>query len=1175
MNSLSELLLKLDSFKELKKALEKNSSKINVQGVLDSQKEHLIFATYEHLKNKSIVVTHTERKARELYENLKFYYKEKVFHYPQKDILFYSADVKSVDIMKERSRIYEQLFSNEDIVIVLSIDALFDRLSPKEVLEKHFIDIKVGDEFSLSSLSKLLVNIGYKRRSQVENPGQFAIRGGIIDIFATSHSTATRIEFWGDEVDSIRILDEHNNRSIDKIDFLRVSPISELIYSQDDLLQAVGKITKEYTDTLSNFEKHGLHEEYDNLRHSFSSILEELTEFGTCKNMELLLPYFYEEKISLFDYLSKDYVVYFDDFNRIEERGKLIEVEYNESLNSRLTKGYMLQTSTKVINSLCDIFFKCSNLPCVNLTSLMGTSKTDLFKKSTLLNFDVKYPISTKNDIVAFKDEIKNYKQDGYCVILLSASKTRAQAFMNDLEEEGTYSTFYDNLEDVKLENNIYVLRGNINKGFIYPELKVAILSDNEVFVDAKTSKRKKFKDGKKINSYTDLQIGDYIVHVNHGIGVFKGVEKITVDGVSKDYVKVGFADGGNIYAPTNQLDLIQKYIGKETKNIKLNKLGSAEWNKTKQRTKKAVMILAKDLLELYAKREKSKGYEFCPDTTWQKEFEGDFLYQETDDQLNAIADVKADMESTKVMDRLVCGDVGYGKTEVAIRAAFKAVQDSKQVAYLCPTTILAQQHFNTFKQRLQDYPINVELLSRFRTKKQVEQSIENIKNGKSDILIGTHRLLSKDVIYKDLGLVIVDEEQRFGVTHKEKLKTLKENVDVLTLTATPIPRTLHMSMTGIRDMSVLNEPPQERVPIQTYVLENNDEYVKEAIRREINRNGQVFFLHNRVSSIESVASRIQKLAPDARVTFAHGQMSERELENIMNDFINHESDVLVCTTIIETGLDISNANTIIIDNADAMGLSTLYQLRGRVGRSHRNAFAYLLYKRDKVISEIAEKRLETIKQFTEFGSGFKVAMRDLEIRGAGTLLGEQQSGHFETVGYEMYCKLLEEAIQELKGEEIVEDITTVVELQTSAYIPEYYIQDELQKIDIYKKIALLRSEEDHIDLEDELIDRFGDIPKEVTQLINIALTKVYLNSLGIVSLLQNGQYIHITCSQNAKLSLPNIKEIGAKDFGRVKLTLGKNPLIIYKIKGDYKKKNYDILGEVREFIDSIKASTN
>ncbi|MFV0519710.1 MAG: transcription-repair coupling factor [Lachnospirales bacterium] len=1171
MNSLTEMLLKLDSFNTLKKALEKNSSKVNLQGVLDSQKEHLVFAVSENLNNKSIVVTHTERKAKELYENLKFYYKEKVYHYPQKDILFYSADVKSVDIMKERSKIYEQLFSNNDIVIVLSIDALFDRLSPKEILEKHFIDIKVGDEFSLETLSKHLINIGYKRRSIVENPGQFAIRGGIIDIFSTSHSTAARIEFWGDEVDSIRILDEYNNRSIEKIDFLRVSPISELIFSQDELYKAITKITKEYTESLSNFEKYGLLEEYDNLRHSFSQILEELKEFGSCKNMELLIPYFYEEKISLFDYLSKDFIVYFDDITRIDERGRLIELEYNESLNNRLTKGYMLKTSTKVINTLEDIFFKCKNVSCVNLTSIMASTKNELFKNSTTIDFNVKYPLTVKNDIVAFKDELKSYKEDGYTVILLCGSKTRGKTLLQDLADENVYGSFYDNLNDVVLENNIYVIRGTISKGFIYPDLKIAVLSDSEVFVESKNTKRKKFKDGKKINSYTDLQVGDYIVHINHGIGVFKGVEKITVDGVSKDYIKVGFADGGNIYAPTNQLDLIQKYIGKESKNIKLNKLGSSDWNNTKQRTKKAVMILAKDLLELYAKREQTKGYEYSEDTTWQKEFENDFLYQETDDQLNAIYDVKSDMESTKVMDRLICGDVGYGKTEVAIRAAFKAVQDSKQVAYLCPTTILAQQHYNTFTQRLKDYPINVELLSRFRTKKEIEKSIENIKNGKSDILIGTHRLLSKDVSYKDLGLVIVDEEQRFGVSHKEKLKKLKENVDVLTLTATPIPRTLHMSMTGIRDMSVLSEPPQERVPIQTYVLENNDEYIKEAIQREVNRNGQVFFLHNRVNSIESVANRIQGLVPNAKVVYAHGQMSERELENIMKDFINHEYDVLVCTTIIETGLDISNANTIIIDNADTMGLSTLYQLRGRVGRSHRNAFAYLLYKRDKVISEIAEKRLETIKQFTEFGSGFKVAMRDLEIRGAGTLLGEQQSGHLETVGYEMYCSLLEQAIQELKGESVAEEITTVIELQTSAYIPEYYIQDELQKIEIYKKIALLRTEEDEIDLEDELIDRFGDIPKETTQLINIALTKVYLNNLGIISLLQNGQYVHITCNQNAKLSLPSIDDINKKDFGRIKLTLGKNPLIIYKIKGDYKKKGYDILGEINEFISSIE----
>ncbi len=624
MNPLSKIFKKLNSFDILQENLQKEKAKINVQGVLDSQKEHLIFGVKEALNNKSIIVTHNEKKAKEIYDNLQFYYKDKVFLYPQKDILFYSADVKSVDIMKERSKIYEAIFSNKDIAIIVPIDALFDRLSPKEILEKEFLNINLGDEVKIQELGKKLLSIGYKRREQVDSAGQFAIRGGIIDIFTTTYNTAIRLEFWGDEVDSIRILDEYNSRSVDNIESVKISPISELVYNEDDIPKAITQINKEYQEALSNFEKYGMHEEYDNLRYYFSQMLEELREFGRCKNMELLLPYFYNEKISLFDYLSDDYIIYFDEINRIEERGQFIEAEYNESFKSRILKGYMLETSTHLINNLSDITSKSANFRCVNLTSVMGSAKNDIFKKSTIIDFNVKYTLSMKNDLIAFKDEIKNFKDNGYTVIVFSGSKTRALSLVQDLEEENVTSAFYESLENVDLQNSVYILRGSINRGFVYPDIKVAFISDTEVFVENKKAKTKakKFKDGKKINSYTDLNIGDYVVHINHGIGIFKGVEKITLDGVSKDYVKIGFADGGNIYAPTNQLDLIQKYIGKDAKGVKLNKLGGAEWKKTKEKAKKAVIVLAKELLELYARREASKGFEYSEDNVWQKEFE-------------------------------------------------------------------------------------------------------------------------------------------------------------------------------------------------------------------------------------------------------------------------------------------------------------------------------------------------------------------------------------------------------------------------------------------------------------------------------------------------------------------------------------------------------------------------
>ncbi|MDE6182539.1 MAG: transcription-repair coupling factor, partial [Eubacteriales bacterium] len=645
----------------------------------------------------------------------------------------------------------------------------------------------------------------------------------------------------------------------------------------------------------------------------------------------------------------------------------------------------------------------------------------------------------------------------------------------------------------------IYIIRGSLNKGFEYPENKFIILADKEIFGEEKKAKKSsKKKKSSKIQSFTDLKVGDYVVHENHGIAVFKGIEQISTDGISKDYLKLGYADEGVLYVSINQLDIIQKYIAGGSGVPKINKLGSKQWGIAKSKAKKAISELAKDLVILYAKRKDAKGYMYSKDNIWQTEFEDNFPYQETEDQLNAIADVKNDMESSRVMDRLICGDVGFGKTEVAIRAAFKAVQDQKQVVFLVPTTILASQHFQTFINRMQDYPINIELLSRFRTPKQQKQAITGIEKGLVDIVIGTHRVLSKDIKFKNLGLIIIDEEQRFGVVHKEKLKNIKENVDVLTLSATPIPRTLHMSMTGIRDMSVLEEAPNERMPVQTYVLEYDIESIRNAINRELARNGQVYYLHNRVNNIDEEAIKIQNIVPDAKVAFAHGQMSERELEKVMIDFMEHKIDVLVCTTIIETGLDISNVNTIIINDADHMGLSQLYQLRGRVGRSNRTSFAYLMYKKDKVLQEISEKRLQIIKEFTEFGSGFKIAMRDLEIRGAGNLLGSEQHGHMDTIGYEMYCKLLDQAVRELKGETIENEFETLIDVSVNAFITPTYIENEIQRLEMYKKISLIKTEDDFFDVQDELEDRFGTIPKVVQNLLNIALMKSYAHNLGV-----------------------------------------------------------------------------
>ena len=754
-------------------------------------------------------------------------------------------------------------------------------------------------------------------------------------------------------------------------------------------------------------------------------------------------------------------------------------------------------------------------------------------------------------------------------MILLSGSRTRAKRLADDLMAEGLNAFYSEDYDHEVKPGEIMTGYGKIKKGYEYPMLKFVVISESDIFGgEKKKKKRKRIYEGEKIASFTDLNIGDYVVHESHGLGIYRGIEKIEVDKTEKDYIKIEYAGGGNLYILATQLEQIQKYAGAGAKKPKLNKLGGQEWNKTKSRVKGAVREIAEDLVKLYAVRQNDQGFAFGPDTVWQKEFEEMFPFEETEDQDLAIAATKADMESTKIMDRLICGDVGYGKTEIAIRAAFKAVQDGKQVAFLVPTTILAQQHYNNFVQRMKDFPVNIDLLCRFRSSAEQKKTIEKLKKGQVDIIIGTHRLLSKDVVYKDLGLLIIDEEQRFGVAHKEKIKQLKTNIDVLTLTATPIPRTLHMSLIGIRDMSVLEEPPMDRVPIQTYVMEYNEELVREAISRELARGGQAYFVYNRVREIADVATKIAELVPEANVAYAHGQMKETELENIMYRFINGEIDVLVSTTIIETGLDISNVNTMIIHDADNMGLSQLYQLRGRVGRSNRTAYAFLMYKRDKMLKEVAEKRLAAIKEYTELGSGFKIAMRDLEIRGAGSLLGERQHGHMEAVGYDLYCKMLNEAVKEAKGIAVEESFDTSIDIVIDAYIPMGYIPNELQKLDIYKRIADIETQEETEEMTEELIDRFGDPPKSVENLLYIAKIKSMAHRLYFTEVAQKGESVRFTLYEKARIDVAKIPELVAAYGQKVTFTADpKNPYFTYHLKKNSRDKNVDIKSVVEQFL--------
>ena len=826
-----------------------------------------------------------------------------------------------------------------------------------------------------------------------------------------------------------------------------------------------------------------------------------------------------------------------------------MEEEFRESMISRLEHGYLLPGQTGLLYPAREMLARTQKSRTAYLTGL--EQKLSGFTVNGRYSLSVKNVNSYQNGFELLIKDLTRWKREGYRVILLSASRTRSSRLASDLREYNLRAWCPDeSREEVEVKpGEILVTYGNLHRGFEYPMIKFIVITEGDMFgVEKKKRKRKKTTyEGTKIQSFSDLSVGDYVVHEDHGLGIYRGIEKIEQDGIIKDYLKVEYGDGGNLYLPATRLDGIQKYAGSEAKKPKLNRLGGDQWNKTKTRVKGAVKEIAKDLVQLYAARQDTQGFPYGPDTVWQKEFEEMFPYEETEDQLDAIDATKGDMESRKIMDRLICGDVGYGKTEIALRAAFKAVQDEKQVVYLVPTTILAQQHYNTFVQRMKDFPVRVDLMSRFRTPGQVKKTLEDLKRGLVDIVIGTHRVLSKDVQFKDLGLLIIDEEQRFGVAHKEKIKKLKENIDVLTLTATPIPRTLHMSLVGIRDMSVLEEPPVDRMPIQTYVMEYNDEMVREAINRELSRGGQVYYVYNRVSNIDEVANHIASLVPEASVTFAHGQMHEHELERIMFDFVNGEIDVLVCTTIIETGLDIPNANTMIIQDADRMGLSQLYQLRGRVGRSSRTSYAFLMYRRDKMLREEAEKRLQAIREFTELGSGIKIAMRDLEIRGAGNVLGAEQHGHMEAVGYDLYCKLLNQAVLELKGQRREEDTyETVVDCDIDAYIPTSYIKNEYQKLDIYKRISSIENEEEHMDMQDELMDRFGDIPKPVENLLHVAAIKALAHGAYVTEVNINSQEIRLTMYQKAKLNVAGIPAMVERYRGDLKFHMADEPYFTF-----------------------------
>ncbi|WP_195659262.1 transcription-repair coupling factor [Blautia wexlerae] len=1044
----------LAEFEQIKEKSKTNKGILQVSGCMESQKSHLMYGL-SGIAPYRLILAEDERRAREIYEDYRFY-DRKVYSYPAKDLLFFQADIHGNLLIRQRMKVIKALLEEKELTVVTSIDGCMDFLESLGKIKEQLIHYESDSTVDIEQLKNQLVALGYERVGQVEMPGQFSVRGGIVDIYCLTEENPWRIELWGDEIDSIRSFDPESQRSLENLEELTIYPAVEHIGDKD---------------------------------------------------MVSFLDYFPEERT----------IIFLDEPNRLTEKGGAVEEEYRQSRMHREEKG----SRNLPENWLCSFeqLQKALNKRnCISVCAL--EPKQAGWKVREKFYLEVKSISAYNNSFELLVKDLHQYKKQGYRIALLSGSRTRAERLAKDLQEEGLAAFYGQDYDREICPGEIMVVYGHAKKGFEYPLIKFAVMTESDIFGQEQKKKKKKNYSGSRIQDFAELSIGDFVVHEKHGLGIYRGIEKVEVDRIVKDYIKIEYRGGSNLYIPATQLDCLQKYSGADaSKAPKLNKLGTQEWNKTKSKVRGAVKNIAKELVELYAVRQEKEGYVCGPDTVWQREFEEMFPYEETEDQLSAIEDAKRDMESTRIMDRLICGDVGYGKTEVALRAAFKEVQESRQVAYLAPTTILAQQIYNTFVQRMKEFPVRVELLCRFRTPAQQKKAIEDLKKGQVDVIIGTHRILSKDVQFKNLGLLIVDEEQRFGVTHKEKIKQLKKDVDVLTLTATPIPRTLHMSLIGIRDMSVLEEPPMDRMPIQTYVMEYDEETVREAINRELRRGGQVYYVYNRVTDIADVALRIAKLVPDARVDFAHGQMSERELENVMYSFVNGDIDVLVSTTIIETGLDISNVNTMIIHDSDRYGLSQLYQLRGRIGRSNRTAYAFLMYRKNVMLKETAEKRLAAIREYTDLGSGFKIAMRDLELRGAGNLLGAQQHGHMNAVGYDLYCKMLNEAVKEAKGIHTMEDFETSVDLNVDAYIPDSYISNEFQKLDIYKRIAGIETQQDYDDMLEELLDRFGEPGKAVLNLLAIAKLKAIAHQGYVTEIKQTGKTVRFTLYEKARLN--------------------------------------------------------
>ena len=1125
-------LASLAEFEEARDRFLKGKGPVFISGVIDCARAYLAHEIAGEGRAK-LIITYNETRAGELADDAGCF-DEEVKIFPAKDLLFYQADVSGGYLTKRRMDVIKALLAGKDITVITTIDALLERLAASSYMEDAVVNIAAGSQIDLSDLEKKLAYMGYERYDQIDAQGQFAVRGGIVDIFPISDEDPVRIEFFGDEVDSIRTFDIESQRSIENIDAIDIFPAAEISVGAG----AAGDAGAGSSDSAGAGPDAG----------------------AGVKDSSLL------------DYFSANAAIFLDEPTRLFEKAEAVHKEFHESVISRLEAGYEEEHEIPELFTPEEVFTQLEDKKPIAFSILDQKEKHIKYAYACSINTQaVPTYMGQFGELVT---DLKKWSKEKARVVLLAGSSKRAERLAREINDAGAKAIFSKSFigEDVPAGMTL-VVPGNIKKGFSYPFIRFYLLSEGDLFGREKKKRRRRSEStAAKITELSSLNAGDYVIHENHGLGIYQGTEKIERNGIARDYMKIIYGDGGMLYTPVTQMNLISKYADSEAEKIpRLNRLGGSEWQKTKTRVKSAVKDIAADLIKLYASRNSGTGYAYAPDTLWQKEFEEQFAFEETEDQIRAIEDTKRDMESSRIMDRLICGDVGFGKTEIAIRAAFKAVQEGKQVAYLVPTTILAQQHYNTFVQRLKNYGPNIELLCRFRSAAEQKKVIAGLKSGLVDIVIGTHRLLSKDIEFKDLGLLVIDEEQRFGVTHKEKIKQLKESVDVLSLTATPIPRTLHMSLIGVRDMSILREAPLDRMPIQTYVMEYNGEIAREAMARELSRGGQVYYVYNNIKNIAGMAAQIKQLMPDAEVAYAHGKMKERELEQIMLDFINGDIDILVSTTIIETGLDISNVNTIIIHGAEKYGLSQLYQLRGRVGRSSRTAYAFLFYRKDRELKEIAEKRLTAIKEYTDLGSGIKIAMRDLELRGAGNLLGAEQHGHMEAVGYDMYCKLLGDAVKEAKGEKkITVDFETEIDIVIDAYLPDDYVKDEASRIGVYRRIAGIENSDELMDVQDELIDRFGDIPMSVQNLIRISLIRQLAHEAYITELTGDRDRLKFAMYDKAPVDTSKIATVLESYKGDLRIVSGKQTAFVYTDRRKRCTSNARLLETIEAIISDI-----